>query len=109
MLDYFSDFLNAEDEKWSIYGNNKKRRQWLKIEQPTSKAGLHTQKRMFSIWWCLKGVIYWELLPENITVNAIKYCAQLNKLESEVVKQELSNGKIYFQHGDAKLHIAQTV
>ena len=46
----------------------------------------------------IKGVICWELIPENTTVIAIRYRAQLNKLESEVVKQRLSNGKIYFQH-----------
>ena len=48
-------------------------------------------------------------LPENITVNATKYRAQLNKLESEVVKQGLSSGKIYFQHDNAKPHVAEIV
>ena len=59
--------------------------------QPTPKAGLHPQKRILSIWWCVKGVIY------NVH--------QLNKLESEV----LSSSKIYFQHDNAKLHITKFV
>jgi [histone H3]-lysine36 N-dimethyltransferase SETMAR len=46
---------------------------------------------MLCIWWCVKGVIYWELLPENTTLNAIKYRAQLEKLETEVVKKGLQN------------------
>ena len=63
---------------------------------------------MLSIWWCIKSVIYWELLKENITVNAIMYSTQLNKLESEVVKQGLSSDEIYFQHDNAKPHVADT-
>ena len=64
---------------------------------------------MLTIWWCVKGVIHWELLPENTTVNAIRYHTQLNKLEAEVVKQGLSSGKIYFQHDNAKPHVAKIV
>ena len=64
---------------------------------------------MLSILWCVKGVIYLELLPENTTVNATRYCAQLNKLESEVVKQGLSSGKIYFQHDNVKPRVAEIV
>ena len=87
------DFLITGDEKWFLYVNvkrrRKRRRQWLKLGQrpkPISKVGLHPKKRMLSIWWRVKGVKYWELLPENTTVNAIRYRAQLNKLESEVIK-----------------------
>ena len=56
---------------------------------------------MLSIWWGLKDVIYWELLPENR--------AQLNKLGAEVINNGLFSGKIYFQQNNAKPHIAKIV
>ena len=46
------DYLITGDEKWCLYVNVKRRRQWLKPGQrpkPTSKAGLHPIKRMLSI------------------------------------------------------------
>ena len=64
---------------------------------------------MLCIWWCEKGVIYWELLPENTTLNAIKYRAQLEKLETEVVKKGWFSDKIYFQHDNAKPHVSKIV
>jgi hypothetical protein len=51
---------------------------------------------MLCIFHIVKGVIYWGLLPENTTLNAIMYRTQLEKFESEVVKQGLFGGKIYF-------------
>ena len=106
------DYLITGDEKWCLYVNVKRRRQWLKHglrPRPTPKAGLHPQKRMLCIWWCVKGVIYWELLPENTTLNAIKYRAQLEKLETEVVKKGWFSDKIYFQHDNAKPHVSKIV
>ena len=64
---------------------------------------------MLCIWWGVKGVIYWLLLPEKTTVNAKRYRSQINKLEAEVINKVLSYGKIYFQHDNAKPHIAKIV
>ena len=64
---------------------------------------------MLSIWRRVKGVVYLELLPENTTVNVIRYWAQLNKFESEVVKQGLFSGNIYFQHDNDKPYVAEIV
>ena len=57
----------------------------------------------------LKSVIYWELLPEKKTVNDTRYRSQINKLEVVVINKGLYNGKIYFQHDNAKPHIAKIV
>ena len=43
------------------------------------------------------------------TVNATRYRAQLNKVEAEVINRSLNNGKIYFQHDNAKPHVAKIV
>ena len=84
--------LVTGDEKWCLlnYVNFKRKVQWLKPGQAAKtrpKPGLHPQKRMLSIWWGVKGIIYWELLPEKITVNATRYRAQLNKVEDEVINR----------------------
>ena len=50
---------------------------------------------MLCIWWDLKSVIYWELLPEKKQYTN-RY--QINKLEAEVINKGLYNGKIYFKH-----------
>ena len=59
------------------------------------------QKRMLNIWWDVKDVIYWELLPKKATINAMRYLQQPNynwRLKS------LTKGKMYFQHDNAKPH-----
>ena len=73
------------------------------------KPGLHPQKRMLCIWWDILGVVYWELLPENTTITAAKYCAQLNKIKSVVEKKRPWGGQVYFQHDNARPHIAKAV
>ena len=50
-----------------------------------SKSWFKPPKRILCIWWSVAGVIYWELFPEKTTVNSIRYCSQINKLETEVI------------------------
>ena len=64
------------DEKWIIYNNVERKRSWSKRGQPpstTSKTGLHPKKVMFCIWWNWKGIVYYELLPNNETIDSDKY------------------------------------
>jgi len=106
------DNLITGDEKWVVYINTTRKRQWLKPNQrpkTTPKPGLHPKKRMLCIWWDILGVVYWELLPENATITAAKYCAQLNKIKSEVEKKRPSGGQVYFQNDNARPHIAKSV
>ena len=56
------------DEKWILYNNVERKRLWGKWNEPpqtTPKAGLHPKKVMLCIQWDCKGVLYYELLPEN--------------------------------------------
>ena len=58
---------------------------------------------MLSVWWDVKGIIYWELLPDGCTVIADLYCQQLGR-----VAQKL-NGKqdrVCFLHDNARPHVA---
>ena len=66
------------DEKWILYNNVERKRFWGKRNEPpptTSKASLHPEKVMLCTWWDWKGVLYYELLPENQTINCNRYCS----------------------------------
>ena len=57
---------------------------------------------MLFVWWDWKGVVFFELLPKNQTINSDVYCRQLNKLNAAVKEKqpELVNRKGVIFHGD---------
>ena len=62
---------------------------------------------MLSVWLDWKGVIFFELLPRNQTINSDVYCRQLNKLNAAVKEKrpELVNHKgVIFHHDNATPH-----
>ena len=57
----------------------------------------------------LKGVFYYELLPENQTINSNNYCSQLDQLKAALDKKnpELVNRKhIIFHQDNARPHVS---
>ncbi|XP_018349831.1 PREDICTED: histone-lysine N-methyltransferase SETMAR-like [Trachymyrmex septentrionalis] len=83
--DPFLKRIITGDEKWIIYNNVERKRSWSKRGEPpstTPKAGLHPKKVMLCIWWNWKGIVYYELLPNNETIDSDKYCSQLDKLKT---------------------------
>ena len=73
--------LITGDEKWVLYVNHTRKRQWLGAGQKgvaTPKNELHPKKIILSVWWGLKGIIHWELLPTGCNVTADLYCQQLD-------------------------------
>ena len=57
---------------------------------------------MLSVWWDFKGIVYFELLPRNQTINSNVYCRQLMKLEKEINEKrpELATRKDAIFHQD---------
>ena len=93
------------DEKWILYNNVERKRSWGKRNEPpptTPKVGLHPKKVMLCMWWDWKGVLYYELFPENQTINSNKYCSQLDQLKAALDKKcpELVNRKCIIFHQD---------
>jgi len=90
-------------KKWIVYINVERKRSWGKQYEPpltAPKAGLHLKKVMLCIWWDWKGIVYYELLPHNQTINSDKYCSQLDRLKAAIEKRpELANqkGVVYYQ------------
>ena len=64
---------------------------------------------MLFLWWDWKRVLYYELLPENQTINSNKYFSHLDQLKTALDKKrpELVNRKrIIIRQGNARLHVS---
>jgi histone-lysine N-methyltransferase SETMAR len=75
--------LTTGDEKWVLYITYTRQRQWPSVGQTgtvTPKNDLYPKKVMLRVWWNIKRIIYWELLPNGCTVTADLYCQQLDRV-----------------------------
>ena len=64
---------------------------------------------MLCIWWDWKGVLYYELLTENQTINCNKYCSQLDQLKAALDEKhpEVVNRKcVIFHQDNARPHVS---
>lgn len=98
--------LITGDEKWVLYVNHTRKRQWLSTGESgiaTAKPELHPQKIMLSVWWNVKGVVHWELLANNSTINADTYCQQLDRVAQKLQGKQ---DRVYFLHDNARPHVA---
>ena len=59
---------------------------------------------MLSVWWNVRGVIHWELLPTGSTITAHSYCEQLNRVAAKLQGKQ---DKVYFLDDNAGPHIAK--
>ena len=71
------------DEKWVYNDTFSNKKQWLSHSQSASaspKPDIHRKKVMLSVWWDMKGIIYYELLEPKQTINDVRYSQQLRRL-----------------------------
>ena len=64
-----------------LYVNHTRKRQWLGTGQTgiaKSKNDHHPKKIMLSVWWDVRGITHWELLPNVYNITADLYCQQLD-------------------------------
>jgi histone-lysine N-methyltransferase SETMAR len=99
------------DKNWIVYNNVKRKRSWgSQTERPLSipKAELHQKKVMLCIWWDWKGILYYDLLPRNKTINSDAYCSQLDRPKAAIDQKhsELVNRKgVVFHHDNTRPHV----
>ena len=109
-IDPFLKRLITGDQKWTVYNNVNRKRSWMMQDesvQTRPKAEIHQKKIMLSVWWDYEGILYYELLPRNQTINSNVYVQRLAKLSDAVQEKrpELANRKsVVFQHDNAKPH-----
>ena len=100
--------LITGDEKWVLYINYTRGRQWLSAGQTgvaTPKTDPHPKKLMLSVWWGIKGVIHWEVLPNGYTITADLYCQQLDRVAEKLKGKQ---DRVYFLHDNARPHVAKS-
>ena len=94
-------------EKWILCNNVEWKRSWGKRNEPsptTPKASLHPKKVMFCIWWDWKGILYYELLPENQTINS--QLDQLKAAPDEKCPELVNRKRIIFHQDNARPHVS---
>ena len=78
------------DEKWVLHVNRKRRSQWLdksEAAKPTPKPDLHAKKVMLCVWWNFKGILHFELLPNNQTITSGVYSTKWDRLNKALRKR----------------------
>ena len=101
------------DEKWCLYLNVKHRKEWVNRGEPATprpKQDLHPRKTMISVWWDYMGIIHYEMLEKNKTVDSKLYAEQLSRLNEAIqLKRPDRKGKVILQHDNARPHTAQLI
>ena len=93
--------------------NPKRKKSCVKPGQPaksTAKPNIHAAKVMLCIWWDQKGVLYYELLKLNETINGERYRTQLIRLKRAIVEKRpeyaTRHEEIIFHHDNARPYVA---
>ena len=79
--------LTTGVEKWVLYVNHMRKRQWLETGQTgiaTHKNDLHPRNIMLSVWWGVGKITHWELLPNGCNITADFYCQQLDRVTAKL-------------------------
>ena len=102
--------LFTGDETWILYENITHKWFYSRDKKPlkVAKSGLYPKKSLISIWCDWKDVIYYEFLPHGETINSVKYCSQLGKLEETIATKwaELMNTqRIVYQQDNPRIHV----
>ncbi|GFW89921.1 putative DD34D transposase [Trichonephila clavipes] len=72
-----------------------------------AKPGLTARKVPLCIWWNRKGIVYYELLPYDQTLNSDLYCQQLDRLKLAIDQKwpESANRRgVVFLEDNARPH-----
>ncbi|GFU24395.1 mariner transposase [Trichonephila clavipes] len=81
----------AGDKKWVAYDNIVQKLSWSKrreAAQTVAEKGLTARKVLLCIWWDLKQIIYYQLLPYGQTLISYLYCQQLDHLKLTIDQKQ---------------------
>ena len=77
------------------------------LPEPEPKNDLHPKKVMLSVWWDFEGIIYYELLRPNTTIDSKLYCEQLQNLKVALQANHPERRKVRLLHDNAKPHTSK--
>ena len=96
------------DEKWMLYVNHTRKRQWQgtgQIGMATPQNDLHPRKTMLGVWWSVREISHWEVIPNGCTTAADLYCQQLDCVAAKLQGKQ---DRVYFLHDNARPHVAKS-
>ena len=80
----------------------------LKIcQNRNQKTTCIRKKVMLSVWWDFEGIIYYELLRPNITIDSKLYCEQVQNLKVGLQANRPERRKVRLLHDNAKSHTSK--
>ncbi|GFV30348.1 mariner transposase [Trichonephila clavipes] len=90
------------DEKWVTCDNIVRKRSWSKRGEAAQMVAKVSLMVLLGIWWNWKGIIYYELLQYDQTLNSALYCQQLYRLKLAIDQRqpELTNRRGVVFHQD---------
>jgi len=103
------------DEKWIYFQNPKRKKSWIDPAQSLTSSSKPNRfgRKTLCVWWDQEGVIYYELLKLNETVNAHGYHQQLIKLHCALREKRphyrKRHDKLIFLHDNAPSHMSTMV
>ncbi|KAK6760575.1 hypothetical protein RB195_021874 [Necator americanus] len=91
----------------------KQRKEWVApggTPKPRAKQVLHPKKTMICVWWDWEGLVHWEMLEKNKTVEKNLYIAQLHRVKEAIqLKRPHRRGQVILLHDNARPHTANIV
>ena len=111
----FLDQIITCNEKWVYFKNVVRKRQWFDQGEsplPTPKIPRDQKKIMLSVWWDIKGILHYEFLETNETIDSLIYSQQLITLNDKLFKMMsalFNKKKIFLLHDNSKPHVSKNV
>jgi histone-lysine N-methyltransferase SETMAR len=101
--------LVTGDESWILYENDTHHAYWLpRGENPPAqpKPEYRNRKVLLCCFWDERGMLYYELLTGNETVNANVYSRQLRALADAIREKRRRRARVVLLHDNARPHVA---
>jgi hypothetical protein len=96
-----------------LFNNPNLQKQWLdkgQLPVPVAKRERFEKKVLFCVWWNYGSLIYYELVPDGITVNTEVYYQQLEKMYAVLLDKYLAlvnRKRVLLQQDYARPHTAK--
>uniref|UniRef100_A0A0N5CE11 HTH_48 domain-containing protein n=1 Tax=Strongyloides papillosus TaxID=174720 RepID=A0A0N5CE11_STREA len=111
--DPFLSHLITCDEKWILYDNRERTRQWLdknKAPKHFPKPKLTPKKVMITVSWSAVGVIHYKFMEHGETINSESYCQVLEEMHQKLSQKMpglVNRNEPILLHDNAKPHVSK--